>query len=573
MASFPTLRETQSVSDIPSLGTLTPATEPTLQGDLPIESERVPVTNEAEKQPQLGGFRFWMIFAALMVSTFLSALDFTSVSTALPTIVQDLHGTEFAWVGSAFALGSTAVLPLTGGLAQIFGRRPVVLGSLILFALGSGLAGGAINMNMLIAGRAIQGVGGGGILSLTEIIVADLVPLSQRGVYLGLIGAVWAIAAAIGPPIGGAISESNWRWLFYMNIPLTAIAIVFVWFFLRLKTPQDDFRTKMKKMDWIGNGLIILATTLTVVALTWAGVKYPWSSYQVLVPLIVGLALTAAFFVYEAKFAIEPVVPWELVNNRTAISGYVGVFLHSIVSTAVIYYLPVYFQASLLQSPVHSGVSIFGNSFTIPPSAIALGVTVTLFKVYLPQNYVGWVLTSIGVGLLTTLKVSSPVSAWVGYQIIEGIGFGILYGAPQFPVLASVNITESAHALALFVFVRSYSQTWGVTLGGTILQNELKKKLPQAFLAMFPGEGVEITYAAIPRIGGLAEPLKREVRDAFAGSLRTVWIVMATVSVVGFFTVLGMKQLEMHEVTDDNWGLEEQKKVSDEEKDGKAPTS
>ncbi|KAG8913263.1 hypothetical protein FRC01_004632 [Tulasnella sp. 417] len=566
MATLSTASEAQSLRDIPASGALTPATEPTLHGDLPIESERVPVTSDGDKQPQLGGFRFWMILAALMVSTFLSALDFTSVSTALPTIVQDLQGTEFAWVGSAFALGSTAILPLTGGLAQIFGRRPVVLGSLILFALGSGLAGGATNMNMLIAGRAIQGVGGGGILAMTEIIVADLVPLSQRGVYLGLIGSVWAIAAAIGPPIGGAFSQSNWRWLFYMNIPLTAIAIVFVWFFLRLKTPQDDFQTKMRRMDWIGNGLIILATTLTVVALTWAGVKHPWSSYQVLVPLILGLLLTAAFFVYEAKFAIEPVVPWELINNRTALSGYAGVFLHSIVSTAVIYYLPVYFQASLLQSPVRSGVSIFGNSFTIPPSAIALGVTVTLFKWYLPQNYLGWVLTAIGVGLLSTLKVSSPVGAWVGYQIIEGIGFGILYGAPQFPVLASVNITESAHALALFVFVRSYSQTWGVTLGGTILQNELKKKLPQAFLAMFPGEGVEITYAAIPRIGALAEPLKREVRDAFAGSLRTVWIAMAAISVVGFFTVLGMKQLEMHEVTDENWGLEEQKKVVDEEK-------
>ncbi|KAG8922954.1 hypothetical protein FRC01_013405 [Tulasnella sp. 417] len=528
MATLSTPSEAQSIKDIPASGTLTPATEPTLHGDPPIESERVPATAEADKQPQ------WSFVQ-------------TSVSTALPTIVQDLQGTEFASVGSAFALGSTAILPLTGGLAQIFGRRPVVLGSLILFALGSGLGGGATNMNMLIAGR-----------------VADLVPLSERGVYLGLIGSVWAIAAAIGPSIGGAFSQTNWRWLFYTKILLTAIAIVFVWFFLRLKTPQDDFRTK-------------------------AGVKYPWSSYQVLVPLIPGLLLTAAFFVaaggvngipfseglvYEAKFAIEPVVPWELVNNRTALSGYVGVFLHSIVSTAVIYYLPVYFQTSLLQSPVRSGVSIFGNSFTIPPSAIAHGVTVTLFKLYLPQNYLGWVLTAISVGLLSTLKVNSPVGAWVGYQIIEGISFGILYGAPQFPVLASVNITESAHALALFVFVRvrSYSQTWGVTLGGTILQNELKKKLPQAFLDMFPGEGVEITYAAIPRIGGLAEPLKGQVRDAFAGSLRTVWIAMAAVSVVGFFTVLGMKQLEMHEVTDENWGLEEQKKVADEEKDGKTPT-
>ncbi|KAG8896451.1 hypothetical protein FRC01_011810, partial [Tulasnella sp. 417] len=223
MATLPRLSEdTQSIQDIPSSGTLTPATEPTLHGDPPIESERVP----ADDKHKVGGFRFWMIFAAMMVSTFLSALEFTSVSTALPTIVQDLQGTEFAWVGSAFALGSTAVLPLTGGLAQIFGRRPVVLGSLVFFALGSGIAGGARSMNMLIAGRAIQGVGGGGILSLTEIVVADLVPLSQRGAYLGAIGAVWAIAAAIGPPIGGAFSQSNWRWLFYMNLPLTAIAMV-----------------------------------------------------------------------------------------------------------------------------------------------------------------------------------------------------------------------------------------------------------------------------------------------------------------------------------------------------------
>ncbi|KAG8916187.1 hypothetical protein FRC01_003309 [Tulasnella sp. 417] len=553
MATLPTLNEgTRSIQDIPSSGTLTPATEPTLQGDPPTESERVPTAGDDEHK--VGGFRFWVIFVAMMVATFLSALEFTSVSTALPTIVQELQGTEFAWVGSAFALGSTAVLPLTGGLAQIFGRRPVVLGSLIFFALGSGIAGGAKSMNMLIAGRAIQGVGGGGILSLTEIVVADLVPLSQRGAYLGLIGSVWAVAAAIGPPVGGAFSQTNWRWLFYMNLPLTAIAMVLVWFFLRLKTPQDDFNTKMRRMDWIGNGIIILATTITVVALTWAGVKYPWASYQVLVPLILGLLLTAAFFVYEAKYAVEPVVPWELVNNRTAFFGYVGVFLHSIVATAVIC------------------VSFFGNSFIIPPSAIVTGISVTIFKVYVPQNYFGWVMTSIGVGLLTTLKASSPVGAWVGYQIIEGIGFGILYAAPQFPVLAPVKITESAHALALFVFVRSYSQTWGVTLGGTILQNELKKKLPQAFLELFHGEGVEITYAAIPKIGILAEPLKTGVREAFAGSLRTMWFVMLAISLLGFISVLGMKQLEMHEVTDENWGMEEKKKVVDEEKDGRALT-
>ncbi|KAG8916188.1 hypothetical protein FRC01_003310 [Tulasnella sp. 417] len=572
MATLSTLSEgAQSIKDNTPSATLTPPTERTLQGDPPIESERVPTS--ADDHHKVSGFRFWMIFVAMMVSVFLCPLENSAVPIALPTIVQDLQGTEFVWVGSASSLGSTAVLPLIGGLAQIFGRRPVVLGSLVLFALGSGVAGGAQNMSTLIAGRAIQGIGGGGLLSLVEIVIADLVPLSERGAYCVFMGAVWAFAAVVGPLIGGVLAQRNWRWLFYMNLPLTAIAMALVWFFLHLKTPHDDVYTKMRRMDWTGNVLILLASTIILVALTWAGVKYPWASYHVLLPLLLGCLLTVAFFVYESKFAFEPVVPWELVNNRTAFLGYVGIFSQSIVAAAIYSYLPVYFQAALQQSPARSGVSFFGNAFLIPPSAIATGLTITFFKVYVPQNYFGWIMTCTGVGLLTTLKTTSPVEAWVGYQVIEGIGLGTLYVAPQYSVLAPVKITESAHALAFFGFVRSFSSAWGVTLGGTILQNELKKKLPRAFLDLFHGEGIGIAFAAIPKIGGLAEPLKTGVRDAFASSLRTMWFVMLAVSLLGFFTALGMEQLKMHEVTDESWGLEERKKPVDEEKDGRVQAS
>ncbi|KIO20592.1 hypothetical protein M407DRAFT_29797 [Tulasnella calospora MUT 4182] len=170
-------------------GLQTPATEvtdPTLRGEQPSLPEEV---SPSRSIPTPGRLQFWLIFIALMVASFLSALDLTSVSTALPTIVEDLEGTDFAWVGSAFALGSTAILPLVGGLAQIFGRRPIVIGSILFFALGSGLCGGANNMTMLIAGRTIQGIGGGGILATSEIVVADMVPLRQRGAYMGIFGA------------------------------------------------------------------------------------------------------------------------------------------------------------------------------------------------------------------------------------------------------------------------------------------------------------------------------------------------------------------------------------------------
>ncbi|KAG8971241.1 hypothetical protein FRC05_011340 [Tulasnella sp. 425] len=453
----------------------------------------------------------------------------------------------------------------------VFGRRPAVLGSLVFFALGSGICGGAKSMAMLIGGRAIQGIGGGGILATTTIVVGDLVPLRKRGAYMGLIVAIWAVASAIGPPVGGAFSERNWRWLFYLNLPLTAIAMVLVWLFLHLKVPQDDLRSKMRRMDWIGNLFVITGTTISIVALTWAGVKYPWSSYKVLVPLILGLAAIAVFFVYEAKVAVEPVVPWELVSSRNSFLGYSVVFLHGIVSIIVIFYLPVYFQATLLQSPVRSGTSLFGIAFTIAPGAIVSGVTVAVLGIYRPQNFVGWVLTATGVGLLSLVKVGTPTARWVGFSMIEGVGLGILYSAPQFPILAALPVTKSAHALALLAFVRSYAQTWGVAIGASIIQNELKKKLPPVFLSMFP-EGAEIAYAAIPHIPGLQEPIKTEVRAAFADSLKVAWLTMIGISGLGMLCALGMKELKMHEVTDEDWGMKETKeKQLDAEKDeGKA---
>ncbi|KAG8903877.1 hypothetical protein FRB99_002613 [Tulasnella sp. 403] len=545
-----------SQMNLPS-GAMTPATT---VHETPSDSAQELTTK------QFGGLSFWLIFIAMMVSTFLSALDFTSVATALPTIVEDLHGTEFVWIGSAFALGSTAFLPLSGGLAEIFGRRPVVLGCLAFFGLGSALAGAAQNMNMMIAARTIQGVGGGGILSLTEIVVADLVPLSKRGTYMGLIAAVWAVASAIGPPVGGAFSQSNWRWLFYINLPLTGIAMVLVFFFLRMKTPQDDLRTKLARMDWTGNFLVVVATTITVIALTWAGVKYPWSSYRVLVPLILGLVGLAAFFGYEFKFAKEPVVPLRLFSNRTSLFGYITTFLHSLVATSILYYLPVYFQGALLQGPIHSGVSIFGNSFTIAPFAMIAGASVAVFKVYQPQNFVGWALMTIGVGLLSLLRASTSKGEWVGFQLIEGVGMGILYSVTTFPVLAALPLNETAHALAVFTFLRTYAQTWGVTIGATILQNELKKKLPEAFLSVVSEQGAEIAYAIIPQVPHLPEPLRTQVREAFADSLKVIWYVMAAISAVGFLFVFAMKELPMADVTDENWGIEQNEKAQDVEK-------
>ncbi|CAE6503123.1 unnamed protein product [Rhizoctonia solani] len=542
---------------------------------LKMEPSTLPATTPGEKSPAQSldagdqatiapapkkkDARFWLVFVAICASTFLSALELTSVSTALPTIVEALHGHDFAWVGSAYTLGSTAFMPMSGGLADIFGRRPIMLASLVIFAIGSAICGAAPNMSALIAGRTIQGIGGGGIITLTDIIVADLVSLAERGPYMGIVGAVWAVASAIGPPVGGAFAERNWRWLFYINIPIVGLAIVLVLLFLNLNTPKEPFNEKIRRIDWIGNLLVIGSTASVVLALTWAGAQHPWKSYQVLVPLIIGLLGLVATLAYEFNWATEPILPRELLWNRTSLSGYLGVFLHGIMITGIVYYLPTYYQGSKGASPVKSGVDLFGVAFTVAPFAILTGISAVIFKKYRPQNYVAWVITTIGLGLLSTIKADSSLAKSIGYQVIIGVGAGILYASTNFPILAPLPVSLNASALALMAFVRTFAGTYGVAIGSSVLQTELGKRLPPEFSALFPG-GSEIAFSAIPFVASLEPSIRGKVQEAYAGSLAVLWRVFIGIAGAGFISVFLMQEIPMSTETDERWAMEEAEK-------------
>jgi len=514
------------------------------------------------------GLAFWLSYIAVTVSVFLSALDLTGVATALPTITADLNGGDnFVWVGSAYALSSTAILPLSGSLADIFGRKPIMLICIVFFAVGSAIAGASHSMNMLIAARTIQGIGGGGIINLTEIVVSDLVPLAERGLYQGILGMVWSFACGIGPPIGGSFAEkASWRWLFYLNLPLTGIAFGLVLLFLRVRSPEGSMKEKLRRVDWLGNFIVIAGTTLAVTGLTFAGVRFPWDSVQVLAPLIIGLALIGVFILYEAKVPREPSIPWEILTDRTTLSGYAGTFINGITTISILYYIPVFFQACLGASPIRSGVDMLATALVIAPAGLSAGIMVQVQHKYRPANYVGWMLTVVGFGILSLLRADSSVGKWVGYQIIAAVGSGMIYAASIFPVLAPLSVERTASALAFYAFVRAFAQTWGITISSTILQNELKKKLPAAFVSQFP-DGAEIAYAAIPLIGNLQEPLRTEVREAFALSMAVIWQTMIGISGAGIITVFFLKEIVMKDHTDEAYGLHEvERRKSDEEK-------
>ncbi|KAI9000562.1 iron permease [Trametes punicea] len=505
------------------------------------------------------GSAFWLSFVAVLVSNFLSALDMSAVSTAVPTMTNDLHGGDnFVWVGSAYGLASTAFLPFSGRLSDVFGRRPIMLISIVTFFIGSALAGSAKNMNWLIAARTVQGMGGGGITNLASIILADLVPLAERGTYQSVLILVWLFAGAIGPAVGGAFAEDvTWRWLFYLNLPLSGISFILVALWLRVRTPEGSMWEKLARIDWLGNLIIIAGATLSLLALTWGGIRFSWSSAHVLAPLIIGVVLILVFFLYENLVPTEPTTPLDILRDRTALSGYLTTFLGGILTMTALFYLPVYFQACMAATPITSSVKMLATMIVCSSFSLACGGLVKRLQKYRAANHVGWALVLIGCGLFTLLKADSPTSMWAGFQVITAAGIGIIGSATVFPILAAVPVNRIAAALAFYTFLKTFAQTWGITISASILQNELKKHLPADFAARFP-DGVEIAYAAIPLIPSLPEPLGTEVRVAFATSMSTVWKVMTGLAGAGFLTTFLLKEIPMHTYTDSRYGLEEQ---------------
>lgn len=218
----------------------------------------------------------------------------------------------------------------------------------------------------------------------------------------------------------------------------------------------------------------------------------------------------------------------------------------------------MYFQASKGASAVGSGVDMFALCLTIPAFAIATGLSVQIVDRYRPQNYVGWAIILVGFGVLSTLDESSSRAAYIGSQVPLGVGLGIVWISTQFPILAPLPVSNSAHALAFFTFLRCFAQSWGIVVGGTILQNTLLRELPPDFAARFP-QGVQIAYAVIPTINGLQEPLRTQVRAVFARATRLIWRVMLGVSGAGLLTVLLMREEKLRQDMDGTWGLQEEK--------------
>ncbi|KAH0548310.1 hypothetical protein GP486_007996 [Trichoglossum hirsutum] len=511
-------------------------------------------------------YRFWAIIWALCITGLLSALDASIISTTLPTIVKDLNsGSLYVWAPSSFFLAQTAATPIYGQTANIFGRRVLMIVAIGLFTFGSGIAGGASNTAMLIAGRVIQGIGGGGINVLVDMIVCDLVPLRERTKFMGIIFAVFGMGTTVGPIIGGAIVQhTTWRWVFYLNLPVSAVSLALIFFFLRVNYRRDvTFEEKLLRIDIIGNAILVTSVISILIPLTYGGTIQPWNSWRVVIPLVIGFAGLVAFHCFQASsYCKEPTMPLRLFSNRTSAGAFALTFMHGMLMYWAVFFLPVYFQAVLEASPGRSGVDLLPLVVSVLPFAITAGIFITSVGRYRPCHFVGFAAFTIGMGCCSILNSKTPTGVWVVFQLILGVGAGAALTSTLPAIQAPLPESDVATATATWGFVRSFGAVWGVAIPSAVFNSRVSSLLgrisddPTRELLARGGAYERASKWFITSFND-RPALKSEVIGVYSDGLKLVWQVGIGFSLLGMLIALFVKEVKMREELDTEFGLEE----------------
>ncbi|RYO85825.1 hypothetical protein DL763_006927 [Monosporascus cannonballus] len=529
--------------DAPGSNTMNPSSE----AASPETSETPETPETTHVAPAKRDWRFWALLSSISLAGLLTALEGTITSTALPSIVNDLGGGHlYIWIVNGYLFAMTAMQPLYGQLANVFGRRWPMLISTALFVLGSGVCGGANNVGTLIVGRIIQGIGASGTTVLTETIICDVVPLRERGKFLAIVMGMIFLGTALGPFFAGLIVQySSWRWTFYLALPVGGAALLSLFFFLNVRYQKEtNLATRISTIDWTGNAIFIVAITSVLLALSWAGVLHPWSSYNVLVPLLVGMAGLAGFLVFEgSRFAPNPTVPLHLFSNRTSVGVFVMTFFHGIITVWQLYFMPVYFQGVLGSSPSRSGLQILATVLSILPGA-GIG---------------GGLISKLGRYKLITTPPGPSLSS-----IVYSMGAGMLVPTLLPALLAPLSESDTALATATWSFVRSFGMVWGTAIPATIFNtrsDELAPKLIQdATLRADISGGRAYEHATSAFLGTLSPASRVQVTKVFAQSLRQTWLVSLTFAAIGFLSVNLEKEVPMRSELETSYGMEEKQK-------------
>jgi len=468
-----------------------------------------------------------LVFAGLMVTMLLASLDQTIFSTALPTIVGELNGVDhMLWVTTAYILASTIMLPVYGKLGDLIGRKGLFIGAISVFILGSIVGGLAPDMTWLIIGRAVQGLGGGGLMILSQAIIADVVPARERGKYMGIMGGVFALSSVAGPLLGGWFTEGiGWRWAFWMNIPLGALAIVTAVFFLRL--PKVDHAKP--KLDVAGMGLLALASTGLVLTSTWGGTTYDWDSLLIL-SLIFGTIVAAVAFVMVERRAAEPIMPLHLFRDRNFNLTTTAGLITGIAMFGALAYLPTYLQMVTGANATEAGFLMIPMMAALLISSIGSGWLVSKFGHYKWMPIAGTIIVGIALVLLSTMTPSLPLWILCSYLAVMGLGLGL---SMQILILIVQNSFPNSQ-VGTATASNNYFRQIGASLGAAVVGSLFAARLTELLSNRMPaGTGAGSANSFTPgAVRELPDAVRQIIIGGYNDALTPVFLYMVPLVIV-----------------------------------------
>ena len=494
-----------------------------------------------------------VVLSGLLAGVFLAALDMSIVGTALPRIVSDLGGLQLlSWVVTAYLLTSTASTPLWGKISDLYGRRPMFQLAIAVFVTGSVVAALAPSMAVLIGGRAVQGLGAGGLMALALATIGDVIPPRERGRYQGYFGAVFGTSSIAGPLLGGFFTDGpGWRWIFWINVPIGLAALVVTTRALRrAPTVRREY-----KIDYLGAAVVVAAVSSILLYTAWAGTEFGYGAPISLALLGAGVLLTGLFVLVEAR-AEEPIIPLRLFRNRVFTPTVIFTMLMGLAMFGGIIYLPVYFQVVQGMSPTESGLALLPMMAGILLTSIGSGQLMTRTGRYKVFPIIGAAITAVAVLLLSTLDMDTPYWQIALYVFTLGFGLGFTLQIVVTAVQNAIERRDMGSATSSVTFFRSMGGAFGTAIFGAVLTSRLRHHLAEAgSVAGLPAGTHEAQIANnVQAIQALPDAAREVVVGAWVNALQEVFYVALPFVIAAFVIAWFIPELRLRTAADDEIG-------------------